>query len=229
MKAARSVVPPQAGREAILAAARTEFAQAGFHGAKMRDIAQRAGVSQGLLHHHFQGKEGLWNAVGEQASAEFLAYASDAVAPDPLNAGSIPAAIRTYLRYWREHPDAFRINIWRLLDGPTEERKARSRNLSERAVPLMKSAQQAGLLRGDIPVGLLLCISGALVQFWLHSQVEMQDAIEIGGDRMFDDDTFIKYVMQIIAAPNLASSSERTAIFAPGERPDVRSTGIENK
>lgn len=201
MKAARSVVPLHAGREAILQAARIEFAKSGFHGTKMRDIAQRAGVSQGLLHHHFQGKDGLWNAVGEQASAEFLAYVSNVVGQETVNAESIPTAVGTYLRYWREHPDAFRINLWRLLDGPTDERKARSRNLSERSIPLIQRAQQAGFLRTDMPTGLVLCIAGALVQFRLHSQIEMQDAIEIGGDAMPDDETFIRHVMQLIALP----------------------------
>ena len=201
MKVANSPTALNAGREAILKAARIEFAKAGFHGTKMRDIAQRAGVSQGLLHHHFQGKEGLWSAVGEQASAEFLAYVSNAVAQETLDADSIPNAVRTYLRYWREHPEAFRINLWRLLDGPTDERKSRSRSLNERAVPLIKRAQQAGFLRTDMPTGLVLCVAGALVQFWLHSRIEMQDAIEIGGEEMPDDEAFIRHVMQLIAAP----------------------------
>jgi TetR/AcrR family transcriptional regulator len=201
MKETRSAVPLHAGREAILQAARTEFAKAGFHGTKMRDIARRAGVSQGLLHHHFDGKEGLWSAVGEQASREFLGYVSNAVAKETLDAESIPTAIRTYLQYWREHPDAFRINLWRLLDGPTDERKSRSRSLNERAVPLIKRAQQSGFLRADVPTGLVLCAAGSLVQFWLHSRIEMQDAIEIGGDEMPDDETFIRHVMQLIEPP----------------------------
>ena len=116
-----------------------------------------------------------------------------------LDAASIPKAIRTYLQYWREHPDAFRINLWRLLDGPTDERKSRSRNLNERSVPLFKRAQQAGLLRNDMPTGLVLCIAGALVQFWLHSRIEMQDAIEIGGQDMPDEETFIRHIIQLIA------------------------------
>jgi TetR/AcrR family transcriptional regulator len=205
MKAARSANPPGIGRDAILRAARAEFARAGFHGTKMRDIAQRAGVSQGLLHHHFNGKEGLWNAVGEQASAEFLSYVSRAVAQESLDATSIPNAIRTYLQYWRDHPDAFRIYLWRLLDGPTDERKSRSRKLSERAVPLIKRAQESAFLRRDMPAGLVLCVAGSLVQFWLHSRIEMQDAIEIGGEAMPDDDTFIHHIMRLIEPPRASS------------------------
>jgi TetR/AcrR family transcriptional regulator len=201
MKSVRAADSPYPGREAILEAAQSEFARAGFHGTKMRDIAQRAGVSQGLLHHHFNGKEGLWNAVGEQASAEFLAYVSNAVALERLDAHSIPNAVQTYLQYWREHPDAFRINLWRLLDGPTDERKSRSRKLNERVVPLIKRAQEAGYLRRDMPTGLILCVAGSLVQFWLHSRIELQDAIEIGGDNMPDDETFVRHVMQLIVPP----------------------------
>jgi TetR/AcrR family transcriptional regulator len=207
MKEARSAIPLNAGREAILAAARIEFAKSGFHGTKMRDIAQRAGVSQGLLHHHFQGKEGLWSAVGEQASAEFLTYVSNVVGQETLDADSVPSAIRTYLKYWREHPDAFRINLWRLLDGPTDERKSRSLSLNERAVPLIKRAQQSGFLRTDMPTGLVLCVAGSLVQFWLHSRIEMQDAIEIGGEKMPDDETFIRHIMQLIQSSPGAKSS----------------------
>jgi AcrR family transcriptional regulator len=198
--AKRSPAPPIGGRDASLEAARIEFARAGFHGAKMRDIAERADVSQGLLHHHFNGKEGLWSAVGEQTSAEFLAYVSNVVESKAADAQSIPTAIRTYLTYWREHPDAFRINLWRLLDGPTSERKSRSRNLSEQAVPVIKRAQQAGLVRTDMPTGLVLCIAGALVQFWLHSRLEIQDAVEIGGDEMPDDEAFIGHIMRLIGA-----------------------------
>ncbi|MDQ8732307.1 TetR/AcrR family transcriptional regulator [Bradyrhizobium sp. LHD-71] len=206
MKSGESAIALHPGRQAILQAARSEFAKAGFHGAKMREIAQRAGVSQGLLHHHFQGKEGLWNAVGEQASAEFLAYVSGVVAQDTLDSQSIPTAIRTYLQYWRDHPDAFRINLWRLLDGPTDERKSRSRSLNERVVPLIKQAQQSGFLRTDMPTGVVLCIAGALVQFWLHNRIEMQDAIEIGGEEMPDDETFIHHIMQLIQRPTSDAS-----------------------
>ena len=198
MSPRRSPNSPVAGRDAILAAARTEFAKSGFHGTRMRDIAERAQVSQGLLHHHFQSKEELWNIVGEQASDEFLAYVAGAISPEPLDAQSIPTALRTYLRYWREHPEAFRINLWRQLDGPNDERKSRSRRLNEKAVPLFMRAQQADLLRSDLPTGLVFCAAGALVQFWLHSRVELQDAIEIGGAEMPDDDRFVESIMKLI-------------------------------
>jgi TetR/AcrR family transcriptional regulator len=51
------------GRRRLLNAAAIEFAEHGFEGASVLDIARRAGVKQPLLNYHFGGKEGLWRAV----------------------------------------------------------------------------------------------------------------------------------------------------------------------
>ena len=50
-------------RAALLDAALEEFAAKGFAGGRVRDIAQRAGVSKDLVAYHFGGKDGLYLAV----------------------------------------------------------------------------------------------------------------------------------------------------------------------
>lgn len=201
-------------RDKILEAALTTFAEFGFHGATMRDIAQRAGVSQGLLHHHFGGKEALWNIVGDRLSADFLAYVSDALDPAGTDETTIPRALRTYMTYWQEHPAAFRFNLWRVLEGPKGEREARSEMLSSQIVPLFKQAQKAGFVRNDMPAGLVLCIAGSLVQFWLHSQTEIRDALAVTGHASLDDEAFLTHVMALLrtqpTARRTAKRSRRT-------------------
>ena len=54
---------PQASKAAILAAARTAFAEQGYAGATIRDIARRAGVTHGLVMMHFASKEQLFLAA----------------------------------------------------------------------------------------------------------------------------------------------------------------------
>ncbi len=49
--------------EAILDAAETVFAEAGFAGASLREIANRARVAQALIHYHFDTKEKLFEAM----------------------------------------------------------------------------------------------------------------------------------------------------------------------
>jgi AcrR family transcriptional regulator len=50
-------------RNALLAAARAEFAERGFDGATVRAIADRAGVDPAMVNHWFGGKEALFIAV----------------------------------------------------------------------------------------------------------------------------------------------------------------------
>lgn len=60
-------------RSRIRDAAITLFAERGIDGATIRDIAQTAGVSSGLLRHHFGSKEGLRDACDDYALAELTA------------------------------------------------------------------------------------------------------------------------------------------------------------
>jgi AcrR family transcriptional regulator len=55
--------PGEDTREAIVAAARVEFAHAGFGATTMRAIAARAQVDPALIHHYFGTKMGLFQAV----------------------------------------------------------------------------------------------------------------------------------------------------------------------
>lgn len=67
----------EARREAILDAALEEFAAKGYAGARMEDIARRAGVAKGTLYLHFGDKEGLFNGLAESAFAPMHALAKE--------------------------------------------------------------------------------------------------------------------------------------------------------
>jgi AcrR family transcriptional regulator len=57
----------------IVAAARDEFARRGFAGARVEQIARRAGVNKQLLFYYFHSKRGLFQAVLAQSSGELEA------------------------------------------------------------------------------------------------------------------------------------------------------------
>lgn len=50
-------------REAIIEAARDEFARHGVEGARVEDVARRAGISKGAFYLHFQAKEGVFREI----------------------------------------------------------------------------------------------------------------------------------------------------------------------
>ncbi|HVZ42211.1 MAG TPA: TetR/AcrR family transcriptional regulator [Ramlibacter sp.] len=61
-------------RELILRGALHCFSSLGYAGASMREIAEAAGVTQGLLHYHFKSKDGLYDAVFEYCSQKSVGH-----------------------------------------------------------------------------------------------------------------------------------------------------------
>jgi len=69
----------EAREEAIISAARDAFFECGFEGAKVADIAQRAGVAEGTLYLYFRNKSALFNAVVEAFYASLTEVAAGGV------------------------------------------------------------------------------------------------------------------------------------------------------
>jgi len=61
---------PDATRRALLAAAAALFAERGFDGVSVEDVAERAQVNKALISYHFGGKRALYVAVLESGFAE---------------------------------------------------------------------------------------------------------------------------------------------------------------
>jgi len=201
MSELRSTFPRGDARNAIVAAALAVFAAEGFHGAGTRRIAKAAGVSQPLLNHHFGGKEALWRVVGEQITADFMAFMSDAVDAAAPPGEAVTAMLRAYLAFWKARPLSFRFNLWRRLDGLPDERVSRSEQMTQPVVALMQRAQDAGFIRKDLPPGLAAIMGGALVQFWLESQLEIRAALAVTGDEGLADEDALDHIVRLLRAP----------------------------
>src|SRR5262245_23927810 len=84
-------------REAILAAARTAFAERGFDNATVRQIATAAGVDPALVHHYFGTKEQLFLAT-VQAPVNPQDFIPDLAAGGKENLGQ--NLVRAFLTVW---------------------------------------------------------------------------------------------------------------------------------
>lgn len=67
---ARHQEQDESSRPALLGAARSAFSERGLEGARVDDIARRAGVNKQLVYHYFGSKDGLYTAVLEQVYRE---------------------------------------------------------------------------------------------------------------------------------------------------------------
>jgi AcrR family transcriptional regulator len=64
----REPQPRRDRREDILQASLHLFAEKGFHGTSMRDIARAADITEGLIYHYFASKRDLFRAIIEEYS-----------------------------------------------------------------------------------------------------------------------------------------------------------------
>ena len=76
----RTRLPAAERRETILRAAAEVFAQAGYHAAKVSDVAALVGVTEPVIFHNFGSKAALFGAVVERAAAEVSASLDDLAA-----------------------------------------------------------------------------------------------------------------------------------------------------
>jgi AcrR family transcriptional regulator len=106
-RAGRVLLPREERRDAILRAAATAFAGAGFAGTSMEDVAAACGITKLIVYRHFDSKEALYRAVLEQVSQRQVQVFLDNVLE-----GAESLGFRTFLTVAREHPDGF-VLLWR--------------------------------------------------------------------------------------------------------------------
>jgi AcrR family transcriptional regulator len=112
-------VPRGGGREAIVNAAAEVFAERGYEGARVQEIARRAGVTTGTIYAHFAGRHDLLVATIERhagtvaqqqlaafdfsrhGAADAIVMIGSALAHDP-NLGMRPLAIEALVAARRE-------------------------------------------------------------------------------------------------------------------------------
>jgi AcrR family transcriptional regulator len=90
--------------EQILDAATEVFAQRGFRGADVQEIADRLSIGKGSIYRRFETKEKLFLAAAERGRQKLQAAIDEAAASleDPL--AKIRAAILTFLTFFDENP-----------------------------------------------------------------------------------------------------------------------------
>lgn len=112
VRQARSV----ATQNRLLAAARTLFAQSGFHDTGINDLLAKAVATRGALYHHFADKGELFEAVFRLVAADLHDAGAKSAAPfsgDPWR--QLITAVNTHLKLVASNAEFQRIL---LIDGP---------------------------------------------------------------------------------------------------------------
>jgi AcrR family transcriptional regulator len=88
----------------ILDAADEIFVRRGIDGARMQEIADRAGVNKALLHYHFRSKADLARAVWLRIASSFVPGIMEMLASDLSLSDKIDQFVDAYHRKLTSHP-----------------------------------------------------------------------------------------------------------------------------
>jgi len=98
-------------RERILAAATEVFARRGFHGARVADIAEQAGIAYGLVYHHFRNKDDILAAIFSERWGEYVRYI-DGMAGSPESfREQLGNLVHFWVETWRQEPHLMTVMI----------------------------------------------------------------------------------------------------------------------
>ncbi|MEO8603039.1 MAG: TetR family transcriptional regulator [bacterium] len=159
-------------RARIVQAALAAFADLGFDGATTRDIAERAGVNQGLITYHFAGKLPLWQAAVDEIFATLRAHFAARVPAlaDADAATRLRLMVRQYVHFAAAHPELHRLMMQEgKHDGPRMQWLVdrHVRPLYQLSTGLIADAQRAGLVPDVPPLHLHYLLIGAVAHLFV--------------------------------------------------------------
>ncbi len=97
-------------RQQLIDVARGLFAERGFEGTSIEEIAQRAGVSKPVVYEHFGGKEGLYAVVVDREMETLLEMVTSSLSKN-RSLYRIQQVALALLTYMEERTDGFRILV----------------------------------------------------------------------------------------------------------------------
>jgi TetR/AcrR family transcriptional regulator, fatty acid metabolism regulator protein len=98
-------------RERILAAAVEVFARHGFHGARVAEIAEEAGIAYGLVYHHFRNKDGILAAIFAERWGRYMRWLDEVAASDATFAGKMQRILHFLVDAYRQEPALMTVMI----------------------------------------------------------------------------------------------------------------------
>lgn len=140
-------------KRCLLEAALDEFAAKGYAGARVGDIAERAGVNKQLITYYFGGKEGLYRAL-QQSWLEREAAFSDPALP-------LAEVVTNYLRDGLRDPRGIRLLMWR---GLSDAAPPGEHPISRSDLAVTRRRQEDGEVAADLdPAAFQLAVMGMVI------------------------------------------------------------------
>ena len=105
-------------RTLILDAAVRVFARRGYHGARVGEIAEEAGVAHGLLYHYFSSKEQVLHTIFQENWGELIERFRAVEQADEPAREKLEGIAKILLRTWRNDPNLVTVMVREVARSP---------------------------------------------------------------------------------------------------------------
>lgn len=156
-------------RDLILDEAVVCFAERGYDGTSLNDIAAGVGIRRPSLLHHFASKELLYGNVFERILSDWLERVSEAVEMDGTGWDKVELVLRSGFALFEDHPDYVRMMRREALDGGVRlgiDLASVLKPLFEAAAEYLDEMMAAGKLRRHDSRHLLIMGYGAILSYF---------------------------------------------------------------
>jgi AcrR family transcriptional regulator len=140
-------------KQRLTTAAARLFAQRGYHGTSVSDLASALGIHKSSVYAHIDTKQDLLAEISLAGASAFHAALDGLTSEAPLD--RLREALRAHLEVVKQQLDVATIWLqeWRFLTGAAHEEFLRQRHAYERRIrELIEHAVDAGELRDDLDV-----------------------------------------------------------------------------
>lgn len=187
-------------RRRLLDAAEVEFAQKGFAGARLRDVAATAGVQQALIHHYFGDKGGLYRAVLDRAIADTAEGSWRILEQQREMLPTIEAFVDMLVRFYATHANLLAILRMEAASGAgvaLEVMRERTKPILDAVEEKIIEWQAQGVVRQRIAAREIIVAILALTVF-PYQEAKLLDALWPGTMDGADDEATIARRRQMI-------------------------------
>jgi TetR/AcrR family fatty acid metabolism transcriptional regulator len=186
-------------RALILDAAIKVFAEKGYHGSRVADIAREADIAYGLVYHYFKNKEEILRSVVDERWGGFLEVMEEIAQRDTSTQDKLVSVAALILNGYRVAPNWVKVLVLALQRSSRFAEPGQVRavgRMFQILARMLRAGQESGELRPELDPDVACYVFGGALEIVVTSLV--LGLIQVDGRAPTDSDYYLKVARTVV-------------------------------